>query len=57
MTYALVADKREKNSLLVSRGPGLYRQGLKHRLKIKPDELVLYRTEVIFYTKSSVKCM
>ena len=34
MTYALVADKREQNSLLVSRGSGLYRQGLKHQLKI-----------------------
>ena len=33
-TYALIADKREENSLLVSRGAGLYRQGLKHQFKI-----------------------
>ena len=34
MTYALVADKREQSSLMVSRGSGLYRQGLKHQLKV-----------------------
>ena len=34
LTYALVADKRELNSLLVSHGSRLYRQGLKHQVKI-----------------------
>ena len=42
--------------MLVSRGSGLLiGRWLNTSLKIKPDELVLHRTEVIFYTRSKIK--
>ena len=57
MTYVLVADKKDYNLMLVSRGSGLYRQvAKKTSLKIKPDEWNIH-TVAIFNTKSSVKCM
>ena len=57
MTYVLVAYKREKNVLLVSRGPGLLiGRWLKTSLRLGPDVWDIH-TVVIFYTRSSVKCM